>query len=67
MAGHASLDESAQRWVFTPSAASRDLTLHVDARLEDLAGNSVRSVFDRDLERPEDAGIDVSEVVLTPR
>jgi hypothetical protein len=27
----------------------------IDTRLEDLAGNSLRRVFDRDLERPEDA------------
>ncbi len=65
-AGHTSLDESAQRWVFTPATDSHDLRLRVDARLEDLAGNSVRGVFDRDLERLEDAAIGGSEIILTP-
>ncbi|GGF29080.1 hypothetical protein [Subtercola lobariae] len=41
-------------------------SLHVDARLEDLAGNSIRRVFDRDLDRPEDDSRDVSAVILSP-
>jgi hypothetical protein len=40
--------------------------IRVDTRLEDLAGNSVRRVFDRDLEDPDDAGIDDDEILLTP-
>lgn len=66
IAGGAVLDESALYWAFTPATAASGLTLAVDSRLEDLAGNSVRSVFDRDLERAEDTGIDAPEIVLRP-
>ncbi|BDZ51353.1 hypothetical protein GCM10025867_35940 [Frondihabitans sucicola] len=38
--------------------------VHVDVRLEDFAGNSVRRVFDRDLGARGDDGIDAAEVVL---
>jgi hypothetical protein len=69
--GHASLDENSPVWVFTP--ADRDgegldaaWALHVDTRLEDLAGNSVRRVFDRDVQGADDDSIDASLVVLTP-
>lgn len=57
-------------WVFTPAAEGvghggfTTWSLHVDTRLEDLAGNSVRRVFDRDLERADDVGLDASLVVL---
>ena len=40
--------------------------IHVDAALEDLAGNSVRRVFDRDLSLPQDDPLEVVEVVLRP-
>jgi hypothetical protein len=41
--------------------------LRVDTRLEDLAGNSVRRVFDHDLEGPDDDDeIDEGEIILTP-
>src|SRR5258708_34644415 len=43
---------------FRPSAAWRSghpYRVSIDPRLEDLAGNSLRRVFDRDLGRPEDA------------
>jgi hypothetical protein len=66
VAGHTSLDETAQRWVFTPAAGASGLKLRIDARLEDVAGNSVRRVFDRDRQRSEDDGVDVSEIFLTP-
>jgi len=66
VAGRAVLDEDARRWVFTPEADDRDFALRVDVRLEDLAGNSVRRVFDRDLRRSEDDGIGGAHVVLTP-
>lgn len=66
--GEASLDRDAQLWVFTAAAAaSRDWTLAIDTRLEDLAGNSVRRMFDRDLQNPEDDGIDVAEILLAPQ
>jgi hypothetical protein len=69
--GRASLDENSSVWVFTP--ADRDgaglgaaRSIHVDTRLEDLAGNSVRRVFDRDVQRADDDSIAASLVVLTP-
>jgi hypothetical protein len=37
--------------------------LVVDPELEDLAGNSLRRVFDRDLTRPEDEPREVVEAV----
>ncbi|MCU1479761.1 MAG: hypothetical protein JWQ19_547 [Subtercola sp.] len=46
--------------------ASIHWALQVDTRLEDLAGNSVRRVFDRDLSSPADDGITASHVVLRP-
>jgi hypothetical protein len=66
VAGRSSLDRDALVWVFTPAAGSDDFRLYVDTRLEDLAGNSVRRVFDRDLSRSADDGIDTSEIILTP-
>ena len=61
--GHVSSD--ALRWAFTPEADG-DPRLHIDTRLEDLAGNSVRRVFDRDLLSSADDGIDAAEIVLAP-
>jgi hypothetical protein len=69
VAGRATLDEAAELWMFTPADESTDYNrwaLRVDSRLEDVAGNSVRRVFDRDLERPEDEGLDQPEVILAP-
>jgi hypothetical protein len=63
MPGEASVDDAATEWVFR-SAAGVAASLHIDARLEDLAGNSVRRVFDRDLQDAADNGIDDVEVVL---
>jgi hypothetical protein len=66
--GSAVLDEAGQSWVFDAQPGSVDATtwsLRIDSRLEDLAGNSVRRVFDRDLERPEDDGLDATEVILS--
>jgi len=39
----------------------------VDPALEDLAGNSVSRVFDRDLTRPEDEPRETGPVVVTFR
>jgi hypothetical protein len=48
--GQANLDRDAAIWTFTPAAASvAGWTLRVNPDLEDLAGNSVRRPFDRDL------------------
>ncbi|MCU1476536.1 MAG: hypothetical protein JWQ64_1229, partial [Subtercola sp.] len=49
--GDTSLNREATEWAFTPAEGSGparvdDWALQVDARLEDLAGNSVRGVFD---------------------
>lgn len=69
--GRASLDENSSLWVFTPADCDGATlgalwSLHVDTRLEDLAGNSVRRVFDRDVQRADDDSIEASLVVLTP-
>jgi hypothetical protein len=64
--GDAALDRGAQLWTFTARDNVDDWRLRVDARLEDLAGNSVRRVFDRDLQRPGDDSIDATEIILAP-
>jgi hypothetical protein len=67
--GRVSLEKNSSVWVFTPAGRDGDLhawSLHVETRLEDLAGNSVRRVFDRDLQQADDDSIDASSVVLTP-
>ncbi|WP_345762462.1 hypothetical protein [Diaminobutyricibacter sp. McL0608] len=64
--GRASLDQGALVWDFTPTSGGEDWRLRVDTRLEDLAGNSVRRVFDRDLRRTADDGIEAPEIFLTP-
>ncbi|MEA9986583.1 hypothetical protein [Subtercola sp. RTI3] len=66
--GMVSVSSDGSEWSFAPAAitasASRaDWRLHIATRLEDLAGNSVRRVFDRDLRLREDDGIDAAEVV----
>ncbi len=63
--GRAALDAAAIHWTFFASADVSDLRLRVDARHEDLAGNSVRRVFDRDLESTGDDEIDAAEIVLS--
>ena len=48
--GQAILDRDAEIWTFTPAVASvAGWSLHVHPDLEDVAGNSVRRPFDRDL------------------
>jgi hypothetical protein len=69
--GRASLDENSSVWVFTPTDSDgagpgAAWSLHVDTRLEDLAGNSVRRVFDRDVQRADNDSIDASLVILMP-
>lgn len=62
--GAASTEEGDRVWRFQPASrwqAGR-YTLLVDARLEDVAGNSVRRVFDRDLDLPEHTPIDADSV-----
>lgn len=62
--GAVSLDPETTVWTFTPAPGAFVGELHVDTRLEDLAGNSVRRVFDRDLDSPADATLDAPFVVL---
>ncbi len=53
-------------WTFTPASLWLDAPhrLVVDPVLEDLAGNSVRRVFDRDLTSADDAPRDGGPVEL---
>lgn len=66
MPGSVSLQQDASGWTFTPALWADDCSLHVDPDLEDLAGNSVRRVFDRDLHHPQDDAVATSGIVLTP-
>lgn len=57
--GEVSLADHAQRWRFVPTQPWQpDLhTLHIDHRIEDLAGNSIARLFEETLDRhPESAG-----------
>jgi hypothetical protein len=66
VAGTISIGPSECSWHFEPAEPWRDGTyaIGVDAHLEDLAGNSIRRVFDRDLEAAEHDPRDVSRVTL---
>jgi hypothetical protein len=66
--GRAVLGPGETQWVFTPAVPwpAGGCELHVDAALEDLAGNSVRRVFDRDLRLAQDDPLAVTEVVVSP-
>ena len=64
--GQAVLDRGAAIWTFTPVIGPvLGWSLHVHPDLEDLAGNSVRGAFDRDLREPEARRWSSSPVVLT--
>jgi hypothetical protein len=66
VSGNASIDDGDRIWRFAPASpwhAGR-YTLRVDARLEDVAGNSVRRVFDRDLDLRENDPLDAARVEL---
>ena len=65
--GRAVLGPGELRWCFTPAVPWPEGAheLHVDTALEDLAGNSVRRVFDRDLRLTEDDPLAIDEVVLS--
>jgi hypothetical protein len=64
--GRAAVDEDARRWVFKPTYATNGIHVSVDARLEDLAGNAVRRVFDRDLTGSANDELDAAAVILSP-
>ena len=65
--GTAVVGPEEQSWRFTPRRAWAPGAHHlvVDPVLEDLAGNSVSRVFDRDLSRAEDAPAEPRPVTLT--
>ena len=56
LAGYATITEGERSWRYESESEWRLTTyrLTVDPRLEDLAGNSLTRVFDRDLTREED-------------
>jgi len=64
--GQLSVADGERAWTFTPLEPwrSRVYRVSVDARLEDLAGNSLTRVFDRDLTRPEDSPIDITRAAV---
>jgi hypothetical protein len=64
--GESETADGESSWTFHPHSAwrSQRYTLGVDARLEDLAGNSLVRVFDRDLGRPEDAPLRLDRAAL---
>ena len=53
--GRPEIGAAERSWTFTPAAPwqAGEYRLAIDPRLEDLAGNSIARVFDRDLERDE--------------
>ena len=66
LAGRASIGPEEGSWRFEPQShwdEGRHLVI-VDPRLEDLAGNSLNRVFDRDLTRTEDAPADERHVAI---
>lgn len=69
--GVAAIDDGEAAWRFTPARpwAAAEHRLAAKALLEDLAGNSLRRVFDRDLTRAADDPLDLDEVQrpFTPR
>ena len=64
--GRSEIGPAEQSWTFTPAAPwpPGEYRLAIDPRLEDLAGNSLARVFDRDLERDE-APSDVAREALS--
>jgi hypothetical protein len=64
--GRVAVADGEQSWAFTPAAEWRDepCALVVDTTLEDLAGNSVSRVFDRELADPDHAPIAAKTVIL---
>jgi hypothetical protein len=65
VAGTVDVAQGEQTWALHPDApwSGEQHTLVVDAILEDLAGNSLARVFDRDLSLPEHDPRDVDQVV----
>jgi hypothetical protein len=67
VAGRSTLDREGVVWTFAPAGRLGNWRLQIDTRLEDLAGNSVRRIFDRDLQRAEgDDRVAASSIVINP-
>jgi hypothetical protein len=66
VSGRASVLPGDRRWQFVPELAwtPGPHRLTIEARLEDLAGNSLTRVFDRDLARPEDDPLDIVQATV---
>ena len=64
--GRVALAEGEMRWRFDPTDAwgQGPYTLTVDPILEDVAGNSISRVFDRDLDRTEDDPRDANPTTI---
>ena len=64
--GRTTVGTTEHTWHFVPLAEWDDgnYTLAIDPRLEDLAGNSLARVFDRDLTRDEDTPLDGYSVTI---
>ncbi|MYA19485.1 MAG: hypothetical protein F4Z25_04280 [Chloroflexi bacterium] len=64
--GHPQVGPAERSWAFTPAAPwpEGDYRLAIDPRLEDLAGNSLTRLFDRDLERDE-ATVDAARTSIS--
>jgi hypothetical protein len=66
IAGAGSVGPEELIWCFCPDEPWPEgrHELSVDADLEDVAGNSVRRVFDRDLARPEDDPLEIARALI---
>ena len=66
LAGHGTAGSGERSWRFQPQSPWKQgrHSVIIDPRLEDLAGNSLMRVFDRDLMRAEDAPADARHVAI---
>jgi hypothetical protein len=64
--GTVQIEVGERRWRFAPSRGWRagNYRIRVDTRLEDLAGNSLTRVFDRDLTCEADTPVEVDQIIL---
>jgi hypothetical protein len=66
LAGRVAVGPGERSWSFTPAGPWRAgrHAVHVDSRLEDLAGNSIARVFDRDLTRADEIPVPARVVTI---
>ncbi len=66
VAGRSEVTDGERRWTFTPDEPWRagSYGVEVETILEDLAGNSLRQVFDVDLTEPAAPGVDEKRISL---